>query len=495
MSAPTVGSVAVSPVRSAAEIAQAVRSGEVSASAVVEEHLARIAEHEASVHAFNLVLAEAARARAAELDRLVASGTDPGALAGVPVALKDLLCTRGIPTTCSSRILEGWVPPYDATAVRRLHAAGAVFVGKTNMDEFAMGSSTEHSAFGPTHNPRDLSRVPGGSSGGSAAAVAAGFSSVALGTDTGGSIRQPASLCGVVGAKPTYGLVSRYGLVAFASSLDQIGPFAANVADAALVLDTISGHDELDSTSLPGDHPAAASKLGRGPEGLRVGVIAELVGAGGIASDVAARLREAADALAGAGAKVEEVSVPSVRYGLSAYYMIAPAEASSNLARYDGVRYGLRVPGGDITEMYSATRAAGFGPEVKRRIMLGTYALSAGYYDAYYGKAQKVRTLIIRDFEEAYRSFDVLLSPTSPTTAFELGAKTSDPLTMYLSDVCTIATNLAGHPAISVPFGTGDDGLPVGVQVLAPALGEPVMFQVAAALEAAAPRSGPGGAR
>jgi aspartyl-tRNA(Asn)/glutamyl-tRNA(Gln) amidotransferase subunit A len=481
--------------RSGGQIAASVRSGELSATAVLEDHLARIRQTEPSVHAFNLVMEGPARARAEEIDEQVAQGADPGPLAGVPVALKDLLCTRGVPTTCSSRILEGWVPPYDATAVTRLRAAGAVFVGKTNMDEFAMGSSTEHSAFGPTRNPHNLDRVPGGSSGGSAAAVAAGFSSVSLGSDTGGSIRQPAALCGVVGVKPTYGMVSRYGLVAFASSLDQIGPFAMNVADAALVLDTIGGHDELDSTSLPGDGPQSASRLGRGAEGLRVGVIAELVGAEGMAADVVARLRQAADALAGAGAKVEEISVPSVRYGLSAYYMIAPAEASSNLARYDGVRYGLRVPGEDITEMYIATRSAGFGAEVKRRIMLGTYALSAGYYDAYYGKAQKVRTLIIRDFEEAYRSFDVLLSPTSPTTAFELGAKTSDPLTMYLNDVCTIPSNLAGHPAISVPFGSGADGLPIGVQVLAPGLGEPVMFQVAEALEAVAPPLAPGGAK
>jgi aspartyl-tRNA(Asn)/glutamyl-tRNA(Gln) amidotransferase subunit A len=357
------------------------------------------------------------------------------------------------------------------------------------MDEFAMGSSTEHSAFGPTHNPRDLTKVPGGSSGGSAAAVAAGFAPLALGSDTGGSIRQPAALCGVVGVKPTYGVVSRYGLVAFASSLDQIGPFATNVADAALLFDVISGHDDADSTSLPGEAPIASANLGRGAEGLRVGVLAELAGAEGIAPDVAARLAEAADALAAAGAKVEQISVPAVRYGLSAYYLIAPAEASSNLARYDGVRYGLRARGADMLETYMATRAAGFGPEVKRRIMLGTYALSAGYYDAYYGKAQKVRTLIIRDFEEAYRSCDVLLSPTSPTTAFALGAKTADPLTMYLSDVCTIPSNLAGHPAMSVPFGTGDDGMPVGVQVLAPALGETVMFQVAAVLEAAAPCS------
>jgi len=471
---------------SALAIARSVRGGEVTAAEVLEEHLGRIAAHEGDVHAFNLVMEDAARTRAAEIDRAVAQGRDPGPLAGAPMALKDLLCTRGVPTTCSSRVLEGWLPPYDATVVTRLADAGAVFVGKANMDEFAMGSSTEHSAFGPTRNPHNLERVPGGSSGGSAAAVAAGFCAASLGSDTGGSIRQPAALCGVVGVKPTYGMVSRYGLVAFASSLDQIGPFATSVADAALVLDVIAGHDERDSTSLPGQGRLAASRLGQGADGLRVGVIAELSEAEGIAPDVAARVREAADALAAGGAKVEEISVPSVRYGLSAYYMIAPAEASSNLARYDGVRYGLRIPADDVTEMYMRTRAAGFGQEVKRRIMLGTYALSAGYYEAYYGKAQKVRTLIIEDFAEAYRACDVLLSPTSPTTAFPLGAKTSDPLTMYLNDVCTIPSNLAGHPALSVPFGTGDDGLPVGVQVLAPALGEPVMFQVAEALEAAA---------
>jgi aspartyl-tRNA(Asn)/glutamyl-tRNA(Gln) amidotransferase subunit A len=477
-------------VTTATEISRGVREGSLSAVEILEEHLARIAAREGEVHAFNLVMADQARERAAEVDRLVALGGDPGPLAGVPVALKDLLCTRGVPTTCSSRILEGWRPPYDATAVVRLREAGAVFVGKTNMDEFAMGSSTEHSAFGPTRNPHDLGRSPGGSSGGSAAAVAAGFVPVSLGSDTGGSIRQPAALCGVVGVKPTYGLVSRYGLVAFASSLDQVGPFATTVADAALVLDTISGHDPLDSTSLPGEPPSARSNLGRGVEGLKVGVIAELFGAEGIAKDVAGRVALAASKLADAGAKVDETSVPSVRYGLSAYYMIAPAEASSNLARYDGVRYGLRLPGADVTEMYFRTRSAGFGAEVKRRVMLGTYALSAGYYEAYYGKAQKVRTLIIRDFEEAYRSFDVLLSPTAPTTAFPLGAKVADPLTMYMNDVCTIPSNLAGHPAISVPFGTGADGLPVGVQVLAPALGEPVMFQVAEVLEALAREAG-----
>jgi aspartyl-tRNA(Asn)/glutamyl-tRNA(Gln) amidotransferase subunit A len=473
----------------ATEIATGVRSGRLRARDLLEEHLSRIHSGEADVHAFNFLMVESARAAADQVDAVAAAGHEPGLLAGVPVALKDNLCTRGVPTTCSSRILEGWRPPYDATVVKRIAAAGAVVVGKTNLDEFAMGSSTENSAFGPTRNPHDLDRVPGGSSGGSAAAVAAGFAAVGLGSDTGGSIRQPAALCGVVGAKPTYGLVSRYGLVAFASSLDQIGPLARNVADAALLLDVISGPDPCDSTSLREAPPLASARLDEGVDGLRVGVVAELAGAEGISQDVVARTREAADALAAAGAKVDEVSVPAAIYGLSAYYLIAPAEASSNLARYDGVRYGLRRTGGtgDITEMYLRTRAEGFGPEVKRRIMLGTYALSAGYYDAYYGKAQQVRTLIIRDLDAAYEHFDVLLGPSAPTTAFPFGAKTADPLTMYLNDVCTIPSNLAGHPAISVPFGTGDDGLPVGVQILAPALGETLMFQVAAAVEAASP--------
>jgi aspartyl-tRNA(Asn)/glutamyl-tRNA(Gln) amidotransferase subunit A len=405
-------------------------------------------------------------------------------LAGVTIALKDNLCTTGVPTTCSSKILEGWKPPYDATVVERLRAAGAIAVGKTNLDEFAMGSSTENSAFGPTRNPHDPSRVPGGSSGGSAAAVAAGFAELALGSDTGGSIRQPASFCGIVGAKPTYGSVSRYGLVAFASSLDQIGPFAANVADAAVLLEVISGHDERDSTSIPEPPLSLLDQLDRGVEGLRIGVVQELLGAEGIDPDVAARTRAAVEALERAGAKVEEVSVPAVIYGLSAYYLIAPAEASSNLARYDGVRYGLRVDAPTTGEMYDRTRTAGLGAEVERRIMLGTYALSAGYYDAFYGKAQKVRTLIIRDFDAAYERCDVLLSPTAPTTAFEFGAK-ADPLAMYLNDVCTIPSNLAGHPAISVPFGADADGLPIGVQIMAPARGEPIMFRVAAALEGA----------
>ncbi len=465
----------------AIDIARDVRSGARTARGVVDQHLAAIAAREPELHAFNLVLADDARARAEDVDRRVAAGEDPGPLAGVPVALKDNLCTRGIPTTCSSRILEGWRPPYDATVVNRLREAGAVVVGKTNLDEFAMGSSTENSAFGPTRNPHDPTRVPGGSSGGSAAAVAAGFAPLALGSDTGGSIRQPAALCGVVGVKPTYGLVSRYGLVAFASSLDQIGPFAATVADAALALEVLAGHDPMDSTSIPHEAPSLITVLDRGVEGLRIGVVREL--SEGVSADVAARLAAAVAALEAAGAKVDEASVPATTLGLSAYYLIAPAEASSNLARYDGVRYGLRVDGEDITAMYGATRAAGFGPEVKRRIMLGTYALSAGYYDAYYGQAQRARTLIIRDFEAAYASYDLLLSPTTPTTAFELGAKTADPLTMYLSDVCTIPSNLAGHPAVSVPYGTGDDGMPVGVQLLGPALGEATIFRAAAALE------------
>ncbi len=470
---------------SAVRIAAAVRSGDRSAVEVLEAHLARIDQREADVHAFNLVDRDGALAAAAAVDDRVSAGDDPGPLAGVPIALKDNLCTRGLATTCSSRILEGWVPPYDATVVQRLRSAGAVAVGKTNLDEFAMGSSTENSAFGPTRNPRDMSRVPGGSSGGSAAAVAAGFSPISLGSDTGGSIRQPAALCGVVGVKPTYGLVSRYGLVAFASSLDQIGPFSVTVADAALLLEAIAGHDEADATSIPAAAPAITDHLDDGVAGLRVGLIRELMG-DGIHPDVAARVREAAEALAAAGATVEEVSVPAVTYGLSAYYLIAPAEASSNLARFDGVRYGLRVDAPTTNEMMVASRTAGFGDEVKRRIMLGTYALSAGYYDAFYGKAQKVRTLICADFEAAYQQVDVLLSPTSPTTAFELGA-IADPLTMYLNDICTIPTNLAGHPAMSVPFGVGSDGLPIGVQVLAPALGEVAMFRAAVALESAAP--------
>ena len=471
----------------ALDIAAAVRAGEVSAVEVLDAHLAAFDAREGEINAFNLVLADEARAAAAAVDARVAAGEDPGPLAGVPLALKDNLCTRGVPTTCSSKILDGWLPPYDATVVQRLAAAGAVPIGKTNLDEFAMGSSTENSAFGPTRNPRDPSRVPGGSSGGSAAAVAAGYAPLALGSDTGGSIRQPAALCGVVGVKPTYGLVSRYGLIAFASSLDQIGPFANSVTDAALLLDVIAGPDVADSTSIRSEPEALLPQLERGVAGLRVGIIDELASGEGFQPEVLAAVQQAAAALEAAGATVDHVSVPSAQYGLSAYYVIAPAEASSNLARYDGVRYGLRVDGEDVAVMNARTREAGFGPEVKRRIMLGTYALSAGYYDAYYGQAQRVRTLIIRDFARAYEQFDVLLSPTSPTVAFPLGAKSAEPLAMYLSDVCTIPTNLAGHPAMSVPFGTGEAGLPIGVQVLAPALGEGVMFRTARVLEEAAP--------
>jgi aspartyl-tRNA(Asn)/glutamyl-tRNA(Gln) amidotransferase subunit A len=468
----------------AREIAEAVRTKQRSAREVVDEHLGRIDEREAELHAFNLVLADEARAAASAIDDRIAAGEAPGPLAGVPVALKDNFATRGIPTTCSSLILEGWRPPYDATVVERLRAAGAIVIGKTNLDEFAMGSSTENSAFGPTRNPHDITRVPGGSSGGSAAAVAAGFSPLAFGSDTGGSIRQPAALCGVVGLKPTYGRVSRYGLVAFASSLDQIGPFTTTVDDAALAMEIIAGHDRLDTTSIPEPVPGYTDLLHEGVEGLRVGVITEFLAAEGLASDVAQRVHAAAAALEQAGAKVDDASVPSTIYGLSAYYLIAPAEASSNLARYDGVRYGLRVDAPTTGEMNTKTRTAGFGPEVKRRIMLGTYALSAGYYDAYYGKAQRVRTLILRDFERAYENFDVLIGPTAPATAFAFGAK-ADPLAMYLNDVFTIPSNLSGHPAMSVPFGVGEDGLPIGVQVLAPALGEAVMLRVAAALERA----------
>lgn len=477
---------------SAAEISTAVSSGERTATQVIDEHLAVIDQHETDVHAFNVVLADEARAAASVLDERIAAGETPGPLTGVPLAVKDNMCTRGVPTTCSSKILEGWKPPYTATVVERLVDAGAIVVGKTNLDEFAMGSSTENSAFGPTKNPFDLARVPGGSSGGSAAAVAAGFAPISLGSDTGGSIRQPASFCGLVGVKPTYGAVSRYGLIAFGSSLDQIGPFATTVADAATVYEVIAGHDKYDSTSAVQPALAVSSKLDAGVDGLRVGIITEMAGEviEGLDADVLTRMRAAADALAAAGATVDEVSVPSTVYGLPAYYMVAPAEASSNLARFDGVRYGLREEGGNTAAMNTATRTAGFGDEVKRRIMLGTYALSAGYRDAFYGKAQQVRTKIIEDFDRAYENFDVLLSPTAPSTAFPLGDKTADPMAMYLNDICTIPSNLSGHPAISVPFGNGDDGLPIGVQVFAPLMGEVVMFQVAAELERAASAQG-----
>jgi len=469
--------------RTAVDVAVSVAAGELTASAVLEENLAAIDAREKDVHAFNVVTADRARERAAQIDADVKAGRNVGRLAGVTVALKDNMCTRGVATTCSSKILEGWIPPYDGTVVRRLADAGAVVVGKTNLDEFAMGSSTENSAFGPTRNPLDTSRVPGGSSGGSAAAVAAGFSTVSFGSDTGGSIRQPAALCGLVGVKPTYGMVSRQGLIAFGSSLDQIGPFTTTVADAALLMEIIAGHDPLDSTSLPQPAPALLPVLSQGVKGMRIGRITDMPE--GSSPDVLARLDAAFDALQHAGATVVDVQMPSMSYGLTAYYLVAPAEASSNLARFDGVRYGLRVDAKDLNSMYGDTRAAGFGDEVKRRIMLGTYALSAGYYDAYYGKALKVRRLIADDFAKAYQRCDVILTPTSPTVAFKFGDKTSNPLAMYLCDVFTIPTNLAGHAAMSVPFGTGEAGLPVGVQVLAPALGEAPMFRVAAELERA----------
>lgn len=471
--------------RSATEIADRVRTGEESAVAVLEGYLARIEQVDSDLHAFNTVTSEQALAQAEAIDRAVANGEDPGPLAGVPVALKDNLCTRGVTTTCSSNMLKDWVPPYDATVVQRLAAAGAIAVGKTNLDEFAMGSSTENSAFGPTKNPHDTTRVPGGSSGGSAAAVAAGLAPVALGSDTGGSIRQPAALCGVVGVKPTYGTVSRLGLIAFASSLDQIGPFTNNIADSIRVLETIGGHDTGDSTSIPSAFPTAGIDINGDVSGMRIGIISEMM-ADGISPSTAARVRAAAEQLAGAGAKVEEVSVPSVGYALSAYYLVAPAEASSNLARFDGVRFGARVDADSTSEMMELTRTQGFGPEVKRRIMLGTYALSAGYYDAFYGKALKVRTLIRNAFNRVYEDFDALIAPTSPFTAFKFGAKSDDLMAMYTSDVCTGASNLVGHPSMSVPYGTDENNLPIGVQILAPSLGEVAMFRVGLALEGGA---------
>ncbi|MDA8102228.1 MAG: Asp-tRNA(Asn)/Glu-tRNA(Gln) amidotransferase subunit GatA [Nitrospiraceae bacterium] len=466
---------------SAREMAAAVRAGEISAREVVEAHLGEIAAHDHEVSAFLLVLEDEARRRASEIDAAIARGEEVGPLAGVPIAVKDNMALRGVETTCASRILAGWRPPYTATVLERIEAAGAIVIGKTNLDEFAMGSSTENSGFFATRNPVDPSRVPGGSSGGSAAAVAARFAPLALGSDTGGSIRQPASLCGVVGAKPTYGLVSRYGLIAFASSLDQIGPFARSVEDAAALLAVIASQDPKDSTSLAAGFDA--SEITSGVRGMRIGVVEEMLD--GVSPGVSSVLDAAIAALVDAGATVERVSVPAARFGLSAYYLIAPAEASSNLARFDGVRFGLRVEGEDITETYLRTREKGFGAEVKRRIMLGTYALSAGYYDALYGKAQQVRTLIARDFAAAYERFDALISPTSPTVAFRFGER-SDPLSMYMSDVCTIPSNLAGHPGMSVPFGAAEDGMPAGVQVFAPALGEGTMFRVAMALEASA---------
>ena len=465
-----------------AEAGKRLRSGSQTAASLIEDVLARASHTEAELHSYLTIDHEGARRSAAEADAAFAKGDDAGPLQGIPIALKDNLCTYGLETTCSSQILAGYQPPYDATVVSRLRNAGAVLVGKTNLDEFAMGSSTENSAFGPTRNPWNPDRVPGGSSGGSAAAVAAGSALGALGSDTGGSIRQPGALCGVVGMKPTYGLVSRFGLIAFASSLDQIGPLTRSVEDSVLLLAAIAGHDPRDATSWAGPVPAFGSEMDRGVEGLRIGVVKEL-GGEGYDPDVARACAEMIESLADRGASVEEVSLPTFDVALSAYYLIAPAECSANLARFDGVRYGLRLDGSTTEEMMARSRVSGFGREVTRRILLGTYALSAGYHDAFYGQAHKVRTLIQADFARAYEKVDVLVSPTSPTTAFEIGARTQSPLSMYLSDVCTIPSNLAGHPAISVPIALDSAGLPIGFQVMAPALAEPLLFRVAAEVE------------
>ena len=484
--------------RTAADLATALASGESTSVALTQAHLDRIAavdgSADAGIHAFLHVDGEGALAAAVASDERRAAGAPLHALDGVPIAVKDVLATTGLPTTCGSKILEGWIPPYDATVVARLKAAGLPILGKTNMDEFAMGSSTEHSAYGPTRNPWDLERIPGGSGGGSAAAVAAFEAPLALGTDTGGSIRQPGAVTGTVGVKPTYGGVSRYGLVAMANSLDQVGPVTRTVLDAALLHELVGGHDPRDSTSidqpLPGLVAAARQGASGDLTGLRVGVIRELQGEG-YQAGVLARFQESLELLTKAGAEVVEVSCPSFVHALATYYLVMPCEASSNLAKFDAMRYGLRVlPEGvdapSAEEVMRATRDAGFGDEVKRRIILGTYALSSGYYDAYYGTAQRVRTLISRDFEAAFGQVDVLVSPTAPTTAFKLGEKLDDPLAMYLNDLATIPANLAGVPGISLPSGLADeDGLPAGFQVLAPAMADDRLYRVGAALEAA----------
>ncbi|GAB4342122.1 MAG: Asp-tRNA(Asn)/Glu-tRNA(Gln) amidotransferase subunit GatA [Leptolyngbyaceae cyanobacterium] len=467
------------------ELHQQLVGKQRSAVEIAQEALDRIQTLEPKLHSFLQVTADYALKQAAQVDARIAAGEEIGLLAGIPIGIKDNICTQGIPTTCASRILENFVPPYEATVTQKLMAAGTVMVGKTNLDEFAMGGSTETSAFQLTANPWDLSRVPGGSSGGSAAAVSAGECVVALGSDTGGSIRQPASFCGIVGLKPTYGLVSRYGLVAFASSLDQIGPFARSVEDAAILLGAIAGYDPKDSTSLKVDIPDYTQFLKPDLKGKKVGVIQETFGEG-LSPDVEKAVRGAIDQLKDLGAEIVEISCPRFRYGIAAYYIIAPSEASANLARYDGVKYGKRVEDAEnLMEMYTRTRAEGFGPEVKRRIMIGTYALSAGYYDAYYLKAQKVRTLIKRDFESAFGQVDVLVSPTAPTTAFKAGDKTADPLSMYLIDLMTIPVNLAGLPGMSLPCGFDKDGMPVGLQIIGNVLREDQVFQVAYAYEQA----------
>jgi aspartyl-tRNA(Asn)/glutamyl-tRNA(Gln) amidotransferase subunit A len=479
--------------RTATELADALASGETSSAELTRAHLDRIGSVDGDIHAFLHVDAEGALAAARASDERRAFGTPASALDGVPVAVKDVLVTRGLPTTCGSRILEGWVPPYDATVVARLRNAGLPILGKTNMDEFAMGSSTEHSAYGPTHNPWDLDRIPGGSGGGSAAAVAAFEAPLAVGTDTGGSIRQPGAVTGTVGVKPTYGGVSRYGLVALANSLDQAGPVTRTVLDAALLHEVVGGHDPLDSTSIDQPLPPVVTAARQGAtgdvRGMRIGVVSELTGEG-YQAGVQQRFDESVQLLVDAGAELVEVSCPSFVHAFATYYLILPAEASSNLAKFDAMRYGLRVlPEGvdapSAEEVMRATRDRGFGDEVKRRIILGTYALSSGYYDAYYGQAQKVRTLVSRDFAAAFASVDVLLSPTAPTTAFRLGEKLDDPVAMYLNDLATIPANLAGVPGISVPSGLADeDGLPTGVQALAPAMADDRVYRVGAALEA-----------
>jgi aspartyl-tRNA(Asn)/glutamyl-tRNA(Gln) amidotransferase subunit A len=474
----------------AAELSTRLEAGEISSVEVTQAHLDRIAAVDEGVHAF-LHLNEKALETAASVDAKRAAGEKLGPLAGVPIAIKDVLCTLGMPSTAGSRILEGWVPPYDATVVARLRDANLVLLGKTNMDEFAMGSSTEFSAYGATHNPWDLGRIPGGSGGGSAAAVAAFEAPIALGSDTGGSIRQPAAVTGSVGVKPTYGGVSRYGAIALASSLDQVGPVSRTVLDAALVHDVIGGHDPRDSTSLTDKWPsfadaARAGALQESLAGLRVGVVKEL-DAPGFQAGVSQRFHETLAILEGAGAEIVEVSAPNFEYAVAAYYLILPAEASSNLAKFDSVRFGLRVNpvgGGTVEDVMAATREQGFGPEVKRRIILGTYALSAGYYDAYYGSAQKVRTLIQRDFSAAFAQADVLVSPAAPTTAFRLGEKVEDPLAMYLNDVTTIPANLAGIPGMSLPMGLApEDGLPTGIQIMAPARADDRLYKLGATLE------------
>ncbi|TRZ73531.1 MAG: Asp-tRNA(Asn)/Glu-tRNA(Gln) amidotransferase subunit GatA [Streptomycetaceae bacterium] len=474
---------------SAAEMAAKLNAGDITSVELTQLHLDRIASVDTDVHAFLYVNNEGALAQAAEVDAKRAAGEKLSPLAGVPLALKDVMTQKGVPTTCGSKILEGWRPPYDSTVVTNLKKNGIVILGKTNMDEFAMGSSTENSAYGPTHNPWDLSRIPGGSGGGSSAALAAFEAPLAIGTDTGGSIRQPAAVTGTVGVKPTYGGVSRFGLVAFSSSLDQAGPCARTVLDAALLHEAIAGHDPKDSTSINAPVPqvVAAAKSGD-VKGMKIGVVKELNGEG-YQSGVRSRFEESLELLAAAGAEIVEVSAPNFEYALAAYYLIAPSECSSNLARFDAMRYGLRVgdvDGASAESVMNLTREVGFGREVKRRIILGTYALSSGYYDAYYGSAQKVRTLITQDFNNAFEKCDVMVSPTCPTTAFKIGEKSNDPIAMYLNDIATIPVNMAGIGGMSLPAGLApEDGLPVGFQIMAPAMQDDRMYLVGAALEAA----------